>query len=318
MKKILLTMLCVLPGVVFSTPTAEVRLTDAVEIEAPSIELGEIATIACDDPELRDRLVKLEVSSAPNPGNPRIISSYKVKGILDSAGLLEQCTVMGIQSTVSLAVRPVDDDEIIERISAWIDASMVEGTEPEIDYVKLPPRWHVPSGEAVKITVDPVGSRRVGTISFVLRASANGQVLTSTRANIHVSLFRESPVLIRPVQRGEIVTSEHVDYQRANVTKATGMEVAKLENVLGLAAKRDLPIGTLLSVDHLVKPILVKRGSLNSIQVRNGPVQLSITGAEALQDGREGELVMFSNPMNRHQPLKARVLGDGQAIIELR
>ena len=107
------------------------------------------------------------------------------------------------------------------------------------------------------------------------------------------------------LQRGEILTTDHLEIRRADVTMATGMEAVDVDNIIGLAAKHNLPVGELLSVQDFEHPIVMERGAMSRIIVLNGGIKLCIAGAEALQSGRTGDLILFKNPMNPREPLKA-------------
>jgi flagella basal body P-ring formation protein FlgA len=317
MKFSIAAALLVVP-VFLSASHAEVRLMDSIAVEAPTIELGEIAYIETEDLELRNSLADVVICEAPRGSNSRIISSYRIKAILEEAGLSESCEVLGGQTTVSLSTRVVDNEELVAAVEKWVDEHTPEGAQAEVDVVRLSRQWNIPTGREVEITVELVGKKIKGNVSFTLYAVAGGEVLGQTRLRAQIKLMSKAFVLVQPLKRSEILTAEHVDYRDIDVTNVRGTSIADIELVMGLASRRDLKVDTILAHDQFEKPVVVKRGTVNRIVVRNGNIEMSIVGAEALQDGRKDDIVLFRNPMNTREPLRAKVIRAGVGLIELR
>lgn len=320
MKTVITTLavIILLPITAIAAPTtAKVRLIDTIAVEAPDITLGEIATIDTDNEALRERLANTVITAAPRVENPRILSALKVRAVLDREGYDNTVKVLGTQCHVSTQRRLVDDDEMISYVQGWINHALKAGTQAEIDFMNLA-TWYVPAGDDVHIVVESGHNKLGGNMLVTVRAMAGDKVLTSTRARVHVSLYRESPVMIRPLQRGEALTADHFEIRHCNVTQATGMELADAHELIGLEARRNLKVGSLLSVNNFQRPVLVDRGSLNRIIVVNKNIRMSVSSARALQSGKKGDTIRFTNPMNAREPLYAKVLDKGLAIIEIR
>jgi len=296
---------------------AEVRLIDTIAVQAPHVALGEIATIEAENPLLKQQLIDLIITSAPSISNPKVISALKIRSSLEKAGFPDDIKVIGTQTLASLETRTVTDSEVIAILEEWVNKSIEDDTKSEIDYLRLPPRWKVPAGDGVRITIDSSRAKTEGTIVVTLRAVINDQVLATTHAKMHVSKFRNHAVLIRPLKRNEIITADHVEMRCVDITGLRGMEVASPKDVFGLAAKHNIGIGTVISVKDFEKPIVIERGSLNRIVVINNAIKVNISGAQALQSGKVGETILFANPMNRQEPLRARIVRAGLAVIEL-
>jgi len=168
-----------------------------------------------------------------------------------------------------------------------------------------------------KYSLDCGGRKPAGSLVVTLRATVGEQILATTRAKVVVRLFRDHIVLVRPLSRKDILTPQHVERRRVDITDLSGMEIADEQQVIGLAAKRELPIGTLISIRDFDQPVVVERGSLNRIIVINNEVKVNIAGAQALQPGKVGDTILFSNPINGQEPLRARIIKAGLAVIEL-
>lgn len=296
---------------------ADVRLVDTIVIRAPNVTLGEIASIETDDDLLKKRLINLVVGEAPRVGGSKIVSSFKIKGILNREGL-RGVNVYGVQSTVSIETRMMEKDELREIIREWVLTKANKEKEIEVEFLRLPRRWEVPEGKEIEYFVHSSKKNQLGgKFSLTVRALVGDYIMSSAHARINVAHFSNVPVVVRPLKRGEVLLEDHVAIHRSDVTSSDGMVVKKVEDVLGMVAKRDLPMGKVLSVKDFEMPMLIERGSLNRLLVVNGSIRMSIAGAKALQNGKKGESILFSNPLNEKETLKCRVMEAGLAMINL-
>lgn len=309
---------CTLIPLVVSASFSQVRLMDSIAVEAPYIELGEIAFIESGNLREKKALQKLVVAEAPKNAHPKVISAYRIRSLLEAKGLLENTEVLGSQTTVTLLSRVVEQEEITAAIKEWVAKESTPDTEFSIDFVRLPKRWSVPAGGQVKIVVQPANRKQAGNLSFTAMAMVGAEVVSQTRLRVRVKKSQPCWVLRQPLQRAEVITLGHVHKEMVDVTDFSGMPIANFEQIAGLSAKMRIKVGKILDAKDFTKPVVMKKGSLNRIIVRNGAVELSISGAQAMQDGREGEIVQFSNPMNSREPLRAKVVGEGLGVIELR
>ncbi|SCA62604.1 hypothetical protein SCG7109_AB_00590 [Chlamydiales bacterium SCGC AG-110-M15] len=322
MKSILtfLTILFItgLPAEAASPYNAIIRLSDEASVQAPLVKLGEIASIECDDRELEHRLINLILSKAPKISSNNTISAYTIKNILKKEGF-EKIKLFGFQTEVKTRALTLHREELKEKIESWVQNELDSGTSTEISFKSLASRWSIPEGENVEIRIEKKGRRELkGHEYLTLRSLCDDQVFSSTHTRIHIALFQETAVVVKPLRKGEVLTQKHVKIQRTDVTDANGMETKSYQDLLGKIAKHDIKVGSLLSVNDFELPILIKRGTLNRIVIINGPVRMNVTGAEALQNGKAGEIVMFRNPMNKRENLHAKVMKEGVALMKLR
>lgn len=296
---------------------AYIRLIDNIAVRAPLITLGEISSIETKDPVLKKHLINLVIEEVPRVGSSKVISSFRIKAILKREGI-SGVVVYGIQSTVMTETRKIFQKELKEIVLDWVQGKVDQGVEVDVEFIRLPHVWLVPYGDDLSIQIDSRGNIRLGGgVSLKVRALIGESIASSAYVRIKASYFREVPVMVRPLKRGGVLTKEYVEFRRADITRASGMEVKDGREVFSMVAKKDLRVGDLLSISDFEKPVLIERGSLNRLLVTNGAIKMSVIGAEALQHGKLGDLIIFSNPMNRKETLKARVMRKGLARIDL-
>lgn len=313
MRLRLAALLLSVPLMVFS---AELRLVDSIAVRAPSVELGEIATLDVADPDRREALAKLVVATAPRIGRNATISAFKVKALLRKAGMGD-VIVRGLRTTVTTEARELGTAELEQRVQDWVLDQIPPEEELEVKITRLPENWVVPAGDDLELEIDAGHRELSGSMSLSLRARAGDQVLSTQRAQVIVQRYREVPVMIRPLMAGELLSEAHIDLQRVEVSRSSGMEVVDPQSVVGMVARRNLPVGTRPKLMDFEAPLMVERGQVTQIIVDNGSVRMKVSGAVALQNGREGDNILFSNPMNEQEPLRARVLRRGLALMKL-
>jgi flagella basal body P-ring formation protein FlgA len=257
------------------------------------------------------------VADLPSIGRTRTVSAFRLRNVLRQHGF-ERVTIQGLQSTVSVETRQLGRAEIEALIRDWVEGEAPEDADVELSYLSIPSCWKVPAGEDIDLVVDARMERIAGQAQVALRAKCGQRVLTSSSARIELKLYRECTVLGTPLMRGQRLSKEHLVKERCEIGQSSKMEVTDPQYILGMTAKRNLGAGVPLKLTDFELPDLIERGSRARIMVMNGDVNLGISGAEALQSGKKGEHILFKNPLNPRNNLRAEVIRPGLAVIRVR
>lgn len=100
-------------------------------------------------------------------------------------------------------------------------------------------------------------------------------------------------VLRQPLQRGQVLTVADVLLEEREIDRNQGY-FPEVSAVLGLALRRPLAPGAVLSPEALVPQTLVRRGELVTLLGRSGPMEVRVQG-KALSDGTAGQAVQVQN-----------------------
>lgn len=293
-----------------------IQLVDSIAVDAPTITLGEIAVIDTPEPALREALTSLRIGDTPRIGDTTLVSSYKIQSLLKNANI-DDVTIRGEQSKVKTRSRIVQESDLYSMVEEWVKGKFASDIDVDLNFVRMPDRWAIPAGDSVNITIYTSARHLADDVNLKIRAVADNRVLATTHARIKVSLLRNSVVALRPIKRGSVITNEDVVLRKNDVTDANGMEIAKLEDIVGMEATNNISVGDLLTVRDCTAPVVIDRGSLNRILVVNGNIKMTIVGAKALEDGRVDDTIMFSNPMNNGTNLCAKVIREGLAVVKI-
>lgn len=310
----LLTLCLTAPA--FAGAQGKIVLVDEIAVEAPDIRLGDIASLQVQDDQLRERLANLVVDEAPNLGRSRLVSAYKLRALFEREGI-EGVDVQGSQSIVMTAAREMKSEEVEKLVREWVLSKSDSVKTLEIDFQQLPRKFQVPAGDDVELRIKHSGRNLVGQVAVTVQAFSNGRSFASGSVRMQVKRYEEVLVMVRPLKVGEVVTAAHMERKEIEVKRSTGLEVVDQESILGLVAKRNLRIGDRPSVHDFDEPIVIKQGSHNRVIVINNGLRLAVSGAKALQDGKKGQTILFSNPMNKGEPLRAEVIRPGIALIRM-
>jgi len=126
-------------------------------------------------------------------------------------------------------------------------------------------------------------------------------------------VYRDVLVVARPMQRGESFGSNDVLLEERDVLAGGGAALTRLEEAIGLNAKRAINANTVLTAALIESPVLVRRGDSISISSRSGGVSVQ-TSAICLSDGRSGERIRARN-LRSNRVIDVRVTGPGTAEV---
>ncbi len=300
-----------------STELAHVRLISEASILAKNITLSDIALVETADCTLEQELLSLEIAQMPPVGAQKTISSYAIKNLLMKEGY-SGVKVHGLQTAVTMKTRAISKAEIQGIIAEWVAKNLDDETHGEIEYRQLPRQWHIPEGDDIFITIDNINGEVKGNVNLTLRASNERKVLSTAYARILVGLYKDILVTTHPVSRNTVITIDDISFENVDVTRMNSMVFDDIDDIVGMVAKRDLPAQKPILLKDISLPILIEKGEMCRILVVNGNVTMTIAGAKALKDGKKGDLITFSNPMNVQKKLHARVAKSGVALITIK
>lgn len=171
----------------------------------------------------------------------------------------------------------------------------------------------VPAGE-LKLTVEfPYGIRLSGLTAATVNVQVDGRLVAAATVKLDIKLYREILVAARPIAAWEILTADSLQRERRDVGKLASGYITDEQKVLGLAARRSLTPGAVITDSVLAKPVLIRRGQLIAIIARSGGIEVVAAG-QALQDGAEGQVIRVQNIQSK-KILSAQVLDNASALV---
>ena len=124
------------------------------------------------------------------------------------------------------------------------------------------------------------------------------------RMKIHV--YEPVVVARHALDSKQVLTERDVQLEKMDVTKIGHYYFTEPKVVIGMVLKRVVNAGTPINSMMIDKPIIMKRMSMIRIISRFGGIEVETDG-QALQDGREGDLIRIKN-MRSNKILSGKVV----------
>jgi flagella basal body P-ring formation protein FlgA len=124
----------------------------------------------------------------------------------------------------------------------------------------------------------------------------------------------ETAVLMRDVERGDILKSSDVVVERRPKAEISG-EAASRERAVGMQMRRSIRAGQALKVADLAKPDLVQRDQTVTLIFQSAGLYLTVRG-KSLDNGTEGDVVNVLNLQSK-RTVTGTVIGRGQVAIQV-
>jgi flagellar basal body P-ring formation protein FlgA len=124
----------------------------------------------------------------------------------------------------------------------------------------------------------------------------------------------EVAVLMRDVERGDILKSSDVSVERRPRSEISG-EAASRDRALGMQLRRSIRASQALKTADLAKPDLVQRDQTVTLIFQSAGLYLTVRG-KSLENGTEGDVVNVLNLQSK-RTVTGTVIGRGQVAIEV-
>jgi flagella basal body P-ring formation protein FlgA len=99
---------------------------------------------------------------------------------------------------------------------------------------------------------------------------------------------------IRTIRKGEMISNDNIQLETIKTERPWKNAIRSIDQALGYAAGRNLPIGKILTQKFLKKPALVNRGDKILILAEKGGMKITTPGI-LKEDGYEDGMVQVLN-----------------------
>lgn len=183
-------------------------------------------------------------------------------------------------------------ESIAEAVKGYIAQNINLPGEYEVTLIPLDSRLNLPQcTEPLEVftTNDLIKAGRT-TMGIRCNSEKKWSIFTSAI----IKTYQMIVVLSRPIQRGEIITRQHLAIEKREVSKLREDFVTQIEQVENKQVTRQLDTGTILSLRNLAEPKLIKRGDKVVISTTKPNFSIRMSGV-AMMDGTKGQLISIKN-----------------------
>ncbi|MEZ5596682.1 MAG: flagellar basal body P-ring formation chaperone FlgA [Pseudomonadales bacterium] len=219
---------------------------------------------------------------------PLLLALAMLSAIATSAAHAEPPLAESLRAQVHAAVQAVYPDDQVE-----VDASI----DPRL---RLSP--------CNDLSVVPRGQARSGRMHVALRCGS--PTVWSAYIPVRVKVMRKVLVAARPLLRDQRLSSDDVREETRDITTIGNVPVVPADALSGLAPRRPVAAGTILTLTMFATTPLVESKDVVTLSSQVGPVTIE-TRARSLADAGFGEQVWVEN-LTSGKKVAAWVTGPGR------
>jgi flagella basal body P-ring formation protein FlgA len=191
-------------------------------------------------------------------------------------------------------------------VTKMADQMVLDNYHYEIDLHYLDTRLNLPACQK-DLTITPPEPLKLGRNHIKVNCPKPRN--WAINVPVEIKLFAPVVVLNQPVNKGLILKETHLEVKTHNLAQLRYGYFLKKELVIGKQSKKSLAGHTVINSNHILPPLLVRKGDHVMIEASKGAMSVKMPG-EALSDGREGRQIRVKN--NRSQRIiRAQVVAAG-------
>ncbi len=172
----------------------------------------------------------------------------------------------------------------------------------------------VPGGEISFRLFQKNRGRLNGYVRLAAIVCVNGFAENEVMLTGRIDVFGSVVCVSRNLKRGEIVKEDDVYLDRKNISRLPGNVLTETRRAIGLVAKHNIKINSVLKEWMLEKAPILDRGDVVTILAVLGGIKITTPG-KILQKGYPGELIRVQNSMSRKE-IYARVINDSTVAVD--
>jgi len=312
-----------------------ISLRAAANVKDHIVRVADVASVEGGDRQLRERIANMDLDEPPRSGQSKSISKKLVEFRLQVAGIDKRLfDVRGSAVTVTLdttggtsvGVKELTEEAILDaarhcvlRRLPWEPADIEIRLAQQIAYVA---RVTSPTG-AISLDADlRTAWPPLGRVQVDVEVSVDGRRHSAVPVHLEVGHFDNVVVSKRQIEAKRTITEQDVYLDRREVSALHGYS-SSLDSLIGKRAKRSIrPLMVIAAGDVSATdasqaahdaPILIRRQDRVRLVGQTGALNVSIL-AEALQDGRTGDLIRLRN-VDSKKIIMGRVVSRSEARL---
>ncbi|MFU8787612.1 MAG: flagellar basal body P-ring formation chaperone FlgA [Methylobacter sp.] len=207
---------------------------------------------------------------------------------------------------------PQSHASIAETVSHYIAQNINLPGDYEAKLMPLDSRLNLPQCSEALEAFSAAAALKAGRVTIGVRCNAGKKWSIFTSAIIKT--YQNVVVLTQPIQRGDIITPQHLAIERRDVSQLRGDFATQIGQAENKQSTHQLNAGSTLSVKNLVEPKLIKRKDKVVISTSASGVSIRMSGV-AMMDGAKGQRIKIKN-LNSGRVISATVINSGLVSVD--
>ena len=285
-----------------------VKLRPSAVVDGELILLGDLFENTGD-------LAMKPVAYAPEPGRQATYSANWLYQIARHFSLDWKPLSVRDVTVIERASRVITREDVEREILAAI-GEQVAGRDISVELSNRTLELHVPTSSVTGVEVTDLDFDAIsGRMTAIIAAPAGDPLAQRIRVSGVVLQVIEIPVVTRHISRGELISERDIEWRRVDVNKVPRDAVTSLDELVGMAPRRGLRVGSAIRMSEVEAPEMVARHSLVTISIEHPMMRLTAQG-KALDAGAVGDVIRVLNTRSK-KTVEATVTGPGQASVQI-
>jgi flagella basal body P-ring formation protein FlgA len=304
-------------GEIDAADLIRISILPNVEINGEDILLGEIAGFEGHDSLLIQKLSSIVVGRAPLPGESRTLEkkSFKLRLKQNRINLSQLELDIPAKVVVTRNYTQISREKIKMLVSDYIQKNIIkDNADGSIKDIQVADSLQLPYGRITYKVIPPRNRDLLGKIPFSVHFDVNGKFYKRVWATATVVVMAEVVITKKPLGRHKPITEDDIELLKMDLAKLPSGVITDPEAVLGKRTKRAIGAKTVLRVDQVELPPLVKRGDVVVIIAESGGLKITALG-QVKKKGRLGESIPVMN-YDSKKILYGRVLDSSTVKVE--
>lgn len=286
----------------------EANLRTAVIVEGDYVTLGDLFDNAGVN-------AAKKVAYAPAPGKRATFDAKWLYKVSQAYKLNWRPFNLATHAVVERSSQVIQRDEIHDALLRALRARGA-GEDIEVELTSNNSSFYVAADKAASVGVDNL-NYDPGTGRFVATVAvpANDPAASRTRVTGRIHKLVSIPVLTEGKRRGEVIHASDIQWRDVRASEVRNHVVTDDDELIGMAAKREIKPASAVDVSQIRRPLLVTKGDLVTIEMQNGGMSLSTQG-KALDEGSMGDVIKVTN-IRSNKIVEARVNGANKVEVSV-
>jgi flagella basal body P-ring formation protein FlgA len=249
-------------------------------VDGTQIELGAIAEVRCENPQVAERVAATSLGYAPSPGYSRLLQNHEIGALLQQAHPQFSWIFQGQRAT-----RVWPNTRLIAG-AALADAALAAlqrgaGARDVVFRLAAPVAdLELPAGPLEpELSVEPQDNRiATGQLHVPVRIVYGGTPYRTVNTVFQVEVWQELPVAVREVLAGEVLVPSLFERRRVLLDQRVATPPLPIAALTGATAARNLRAGQPVTAGDVHHPVAVRAGDTVFVEVVKGAVSARVTG----------------------------------------
>jgi flagella basal body P-ring formation protein FlgA len=295
---IIVLLLCLLQSNLFAAPDSiRIKMYPESHINAEEIRLGDISEIKTSNWELTKKLGDIVIGTVPIPGRSRYIKrndimiKLKQNRINISQLKLESSKkIKIIRNAMHLSKETIENILLaeIKKGKLW-DIEKVQ-----VKKIQVAHGVTLPQGTLAYEVVPPVRTKGLGPVPLQVIIRVDGNIEKKVTAIVYTKVMAEVVVVKRPLRRFQTISPDDIMLRKMDLNTLSSNSILSYREVIGKRTTRVINPNTVLRVDLVEFPPLIKRKDMVRIVSESDRLKITTLG-EALEKGSKGQRIKVVN-----------------------